>query len=276
MILVFSILFLQKNQCREAITDERDHTTINELELIARNMRLNLNLSENKDEHKSLFPIEPMEWFATALLAGFLMVSNAAGIGGGAIIVPILLLFKFEINVAVALTNVVTLVSSATRCALEFNERHPLKKAIIIDNNIVVLMLPCIMIGSFLGVQLNVIAPPIVIMLVLMTVLVIVSYKTTLKSIKLYKEESEQLMLRHEPSPINSEHSIDSEADVKLIELQDLHYDNSWEEGKKMKEDLDPEKVKLLEKIQESELTHFHMPQFSLILASLAILIIVS
>jgi hypothetical protein len=147
--------------------------------------------------HKDLFPISLRELCATVLLGALIMITNAAGIGGGGAILPIIMIFNFKVNVAVALCNVVICVGAVTRFAMEFNETHPYKKAKVIDYGIVVLMLPAIMLGSFLGVQVNIVVPQVVILTLLGVVLCFVSYRSTVKGIQLYKEE--QLELKHHP-----------------------------------------------------------------------------
>lgn len=99
------------------------------------------------------------------------MLTNSAGIGGGGAILPILLLFGFSANVAVALSNTIILIGAVTRFIFEFNNTHPSKKATLIDYGIVILMLPAVMVGSFIGVQLNLISPHIVILVTLGVVL---------------------------------------------------------------------------------------------------------
>jgi len=118
-----------------------------------------------------------------------MVLTNAAGIGGGGAVLPILLLYGFRTNVAVAISNSIIFVGGFSRLLFEFNASHPMKKAKLIDYGIVILMLPAVLIGSFIGVQLNVVAPSVLILLLLGTVLVFVSYKTMKKALSLYKKD---------------------------------------------------------------------------------------
>lgn len=58
---------------------------------------------DGKIVHKPLFPLTYKEIVATFLLALLVMITNAAGIGGGGAILPIMMLYNFDANVAVAL-----------------------------------------------------------------------------------------------------------------------------------------------------------------------------
>jgi uncharacterized membrane protein YfcA len=63
-------------------------------------------MDELKCEHKDVFPLEIIEFFGSIVLAIMLAISNAAGIGGGGIIVPIaIIFFQFSTKEAVALSN---------------------------------------------------------------------------------------------------------------------------------------------------------------------------
>jgi uncharacterized membrane protein YfcA len=99
------------------------------------------------------------------------VLTNAAGVGGGGAVLPILLMYSFNVNVSVALCNTFIFIGSFTRFIFEFNQSHPDKKAKVVDYNISILMLPSVMMGSFIGVQLNMITPQAVIMILLGSVL---------------------------------------------------------------------------------------------------------
>lgn len=87
------------------------------------------------------------------------MLTNAAGIGGGGAILPIIMLYGFTITEAVSLSNFIIFVGCIARYFFEFNQTHPYRKAKLIDYGIVIAMLPAVMIGSFIGVQINIIVP---------------------------------------------------------------------------------------------------------------------
>ena len=112
-------------------------------------------------------------------------IANAAGTGGGAAILPVMMLFKFPMTQAVALTNTAIWVGAVTRYVLDFKEKHPMKNATIIDYGVVVIMMPWIMIGSFIGAQANVAAPPVIVLSILLVVVIFISFRSTKQGLKL-------------------------------------------------------------------------------------------
>lgn len=73
---------------------------------------------------------------------------------------------------------------------INWNQKHPEKKATSIDYDIVTLMLPVVLLGSFLGVQLNIIVPNAVLLILLTVLLIFLSIKTLIKGVKLFRDES--------------------------------------------------------------------------------------
>ena len=56
--------------------------------------------------HKDVFPIYPMEFAGILILPALLALSNVAGIGGGGLIIPlIMVLFQFSMKQAIALSG---------------------------------------------------------------------------------------------------------------------------------------------------------------------------
>lgn len=148
------------------------------------------------------------------------MLANAAGVGGGGVIVPIMMLFGFATKVCIALSNVIILIGAITRYVMNFNDSHPEKKATTIDYGIVILMMPTIMIGSFIGIQINLIAPKAIILGLLGALLSFVSYKTTQQGLKLFREESKAKTESPKDQPIVDQ-EVPSEHD-EVVELQNV------------------------------------------------------
>lgn len=143
--------------------------------------------------HKGVFPIYPIEFLGVVVLVVTIALCNAAGIGGGELIVAMLIVFfKFSSKSSAVVCNVCIFASSLTRFIMNLKQRNPEKKAISIDYDIVTLMLPVVLLGSFLGVQLNIIVPNVMLLLILTLLLIFLSIKTTLKGIKMYNDESKQ------------------------------------------------------------------------------------
>lgn len=141
--------------------------------------------------HKDVFPIYPREFLGVVALVISIALCNAAGIGGGEIIVAVLIVFfEFSTKSSAVLSNVWIFTASFARFVLNYKQKHPEKKATSVDYDIVTLMLPVVLLGSFVGVQLNIIVPNAVLLLILMLLLIFLSIKTTIKGVRMFREET--------------------------------------------------------------------------------------
>ena len=103
-----------------------------------------------------MFPIEYLEFIGVVVLAAVIAASNAGGIGGGGIIVPICLsFFQFDTKSSVALSNFLIGTGALTRFILNYRLKHPEKDAVVVDYDIVMVMLPMVLLGSLIGVSIN-------------------------------------------------------------------------------------------------------------------------
>lgn len=69
-----------------------------------------------------------MEIIGFILLAVLMGLCNVAGIGGGAIDVPLVMLFfKFSINEAIAISNMIILMGTVARYIYKWREMNPNK-----------------------------------------------------------------------------------------------------------------------------------------------------
>ena len=204
------------------------------------------------------------------------IITNAAGIGGGGAILPIMMLFRFTVSQAVALSNTVIFIGAVTRFALDFNEKHPMKKATIIDYGVVVIMMPWIMIGSFIGTQANVAAPSAIILGILLIVMIFISYRSTKQGLKLYHEETRSVPLKEVLKNCNIGESDDLEINEEnQIELQNLENDLSRVNSIAIKSN-DSLNTIVLKKIKRKERSHFQVGKISIIVLSILILIFIS
>jgi hypothetical protein len=124
------------------------------------------NTGSNKCEHKEVFPLELMEFFGSVSLGILIALCNAGGIGGGEIIVPAgMIFFVFSTKEAVALSNFCIFAASLTRFIINFNLKHPMKDAKVIDYSIVMVMFPMVLLGSTIGIQISGMLPDGVILI---------------------------------------------------------------------------------------------------------------
>ena len=110
------------------------------------------------------------------VLTFLLAMANMAGIGGGGIIVPLLMaFFSLETKEAIPISGFTIFVGSLTRFILNFNEKHPNGRFVAIDYNIATIMLPTVLIGSLVGVYINMIFPAPILLIILTIVLILLA-----------------------------------------------------------------------------------------------------
>ncbi|KAG1693443.1 hypothetical protein DVH05_023526 [Phytophthora capsici] len=126
----------------------------------------------------------------TALGAG-------GGIGGGGLLVPMYILAGLNPKHAIPLSKVTIFGSAVAMYVVNFRRKHPLNRnRPLIDFGLVGLMEPTTLIGTVFGVMLNHIFPNWLILVLLVTLLSFITYKTVLKGNKIQdKEDRYQLAL---------------------------------------------------------------------------------
>jgi len=117
--------------------------------------------------------------FAAALCAALAM---GAGIGGGGLFVPLLILILNK-SVAIATSMSQCLIAGAALAGLIYNlnQRHPLRDRPLIDVSLVLFLAPLQMAGALCGNVLNRMLPPVTLIVVMVIVLSISDVKTLIK-----------------------------------------------------------------------------------------------
>lgn len=108
--------------------------------------------------------------FIGCIFTLFIMfIANAGGLGGGGVIIPTVLAFyRFNTKNAIALSNVSICVSGLIRYFMNWKKKHPLKGfGTLVDYNYATLMLPLVIVGSVIGVIINIMIPEIIIVICL-------------------------------------------------------------------------------------------------------------
>ena len=114
-----------------------------------------------------------------------------AGIGGGGIIVPLLMVFyKLDTKSAIAASGFTILTGSLCRYMITINERHPDKDATCIEYGLANVMLPTVLIGSITGVIFNLMLPSLVLQILLTALLLFLAVQSGFKARSIYKKES--------------------------------------------------------------------------------------
>lgn len=120
-------------------------------------------------------------------------IANAGGIGGGGLVVPILMvILQFYTHEAIPLSKLMIFAGAITSYILGFKIKHPFRNAVAIEYNIPMLLCPMLLLGTMVGVTLNKVLPPIVIIVSLTLVLIYNTFKTFRKGKQLYLKESKE------------------------------------------------------------------------------------
>jgi uncharacterized membrane protein YfcA len=109
-------------------------------------------------------------------------LSNAGGTGGGGLLMPILILYlNFGTSEAIPISKLMIFTGALTSFIMGLNNKHPYRDAPALDFNIAGVLIPPLLLGTMVGVTLNKVLPPFLILLSLTVVLVINTYKTIVK-----------------------------------------------------------------------------------------------
>lgn len=103
--------------------------------------------------HKALFPMLASEWVGIACLTVGISLANIAGIGGGTLFVPIvLLLFQFTTNQSSPICATLVLLSSIVRISLSIPRKHPMHpNHPLIHYDTIILMCPLLLAFTKVG-----------------------------------------------------------------------------------------------------------------------------
>lgn len=160
--------------------------------------------------HKNFFPIFPKEILGIVLFVILAVLSGLAGMGGGSILVPILLIFfTFTTKEAINLANVFTFFSGTIKFAISLRTRHPkIKHRTIIEYNMVLILIPSMLLGSFIGSTVSPMIPELLQMICMIVVLILAGIDSINKTMALFKKETEDIEKK-------KQHTEDKEIDGK-------------------------------------------------------------
>lgn len=139
--------------------------------------------------HKELFPLFGLE-YAGLVCSFFLMVlSNAAGIGGGGLLIPLtIVFFGWDSKSATVMASFFNSIAAFLRFVINYKKRHPdTENKTLIDYDLVVILLPLGIFGTMIGVIFHSVLPDFLIEILFTLFLLYVTYSVLRKSIKTYK-----------------------------------------------------------------------------------------
>jgi hypothetical protein len=167
-------------------------------------MELNYcDVGKNKCVHKKIFSAYQKELIGLISIVFGSALSNAGGIGGGGLLIPILLLIlNFYTHEAIPISKLMIFTGAVTSFILGFRQKHPTRNSITIEYNIPMLLVPMLLFGTMVGVTLNKVTPPWLILVSLTAVLVVNTYKTLKKGKSLFESENKRRKLSAEENSI--------------------------------------------------------------------------
>ncbi len=135
-----------------------------------------------------------MEIIGIVVLSILMMLCTLAGIGGGGVVVPLLsVFFTFDFKEAAAISGFSILMCSMVRFVYNFKQMHPEKKAVSIDYGLAIVMLPTVMMGSYIGVIMNAMLPDLILQICLTLLLVFLTVQSSMKAREIFKKENEKI-----------------------------------------------------------------------------------
>jgi uncharacterized membrane protein YfcA len=135
-----------------------------------------------------------IEIIGIAVLSILMMLCTLAGIGGGGVVVPLLSVFySFTFKEATAISGFSILICSIARFIYNISQMHPEKKAVSIDYGLAIVMLPTVMMGSFIGVIMNAMLPELVLQICLTLLLGFLTVQSALKAREIFKKENAKI-----------------------------------------------------------------------------------
>lgn len=101
-----------------------------------------------------------------------------------------MLLYVMTTKEAICLTSFALICTSLARFLQTFNDGHPEKDACVIDYNIATVMMPAVLLGSFIGAFLNIIMPTLIILIALTVILFAMAIQAGIKYVQIYRKET--------------------------------------------------------------------------------------
>eukprot|EP01126_Amoeba_proteus_P034831 TRINITY_DN3489_c0_g1_i11.p1 TRINITY_DN3489_c0_g1~~TRINITY_DN3489_c0_g1_i11.p1 ORF type:complete len:432 (-),score=72.73 TRINITY_DN3489_c0_g1_i11:445-1740(-) len=172
-------------------------------------------------KHKPLWPMNYIDWLSGFVIFLISCLAAASGTGGGGLLVAVYVaLENFRTNQAIPLSKATILGGAIANALYNFFQRHPSADRPLIDYDLVGYLEPGVLLGTVMGVYLVKLLPSWLVLIGLVLVLCLVSYKTIQKGITLYKAEQESSRICDESVPLDKQ-------GVMFPQVQHHHSDTS-------------------------------------------------
>mmetsp|Transcript_12331 Transcript_12331/g.12350 ORF Transcript_12331/g.12350 Transcript_12331/m.12350 type:complete len:264 (-) Transcript_12331:602-1393(-) len=156
--------------------------------------------------HKSLIPLDGQEVGGTLCIFVLALLSNAAGIGGSTIMIALLLLvYHFETHSAIPLAQAIVWAGALISIVLRIPNRHPTRDRPLISWDLVMHLSSLLLLGTSVGVMLNVMFPEWLILALLTLLVIYLSYKILKRGVATYKRETLMKKISVHPAPADTD-----------------------------------------------------------------------
>ncbi|KAL4466077.1 hypothetical protein ABPG74_004314 [Tetrahymena malaccensis] len=148
--------------------------------------------------HDSLWPPSALDIITYILIPIVVGIGNVGGLGGGIVKVPMLMLMlNYQTKVATFISYCILFGSCLANSTLLIFKKHPLQDKPIIDYNIVLMINPMVLLGTNIGIFLNILLPEIAAGILFICFLLLISPYMFKKGKNLYrlKKQQEQCLL---------------------------------------------------------------------------------
>ena len=164
-----------------------------------------------------------MEIIGIVVIVLISMLAAASGIGGGQILVPLsIILLQFEAKQAIALSNGIILCNGLVKTIVGICRKHPtIKSKTLIDYNIVILLMPTILLGSFIGAILGEMMPNQLQLTLLATIMIYTIFKSGKSARERWMKESKEIKAKKQGKYEKAEEPENVEGAKEIEESQD-------------------------------------------------------
>jgi len=150
--------------------------------------------------HKNIFPLTIREYVGTFLLTFIAGLANAGGLGGGALLSPILLIiFNYSPNKAIMIVYSIVFGGSLGNFLNVAFQRNPATGKSFVDYDLTLICMPLMILGANVGVVLNRIFPPLLVLVGLVAVMMNTGKKVFEKAKKTYAAETNKQQQTQQP-----------------------------------------------------------------------------
>lgn len=139
--------------------------------------------------HKGLFnpKMYGSEIWGLISITFLMLLCTAGGIGGGVVVAPMCIaFFEFGTREAVAISGFCVLICQITKLIYSWKQKHPEKDTKAIDYGLATVMLPTVLLGSFIGTFVTILVPPIILQILLTALLTFLTVQSALKAKEIY------------------------------------------------------------------------------------------